>query len=258
MSSFYEMPDLESGFMILNHDTPNRWQTRIESVLVRKGSDHGSEYSYLSHECRSENVGEDPFGHADALFVGISTWAGNFFLGSGSSLLRKNKKFNPRETQNKFLVSCASRSIKYLDFDDVLTYLQRDCDFNYEPIYTEIEFCINDHCYIVYTPCRYLNFPSSLESSERYLQPISGYILVESQERFFLGYVVSHIVDGETKTVQFRVIDQLNYFDTIGGLGWLGSLCKKIMPVKFYSEGYTPVIGVDQTRIKCRFYRYAS
>ena len=257
MSSLCEVPDLESGFMILNRDTPNRWQTRIESALVRKESNHGSEYAYLSHECRSENVGEDPFGHGDALFVGISTWSGNFFLGSGSSLFRKNQKFHPRETQNEFLVSCKSRAITYLDFDNVLTYLQRDCESSYEVIYTEIEFCINNQEYLLYTPCRYINFPNPLEPSKRYLQPISGYVLLEDVGKFFLAYVVCHIAEGETRTVQFRALDQLNYFDTVDGLGWVGSLFSKVSPLTLFSGGYRRVSGIDQSRSRCRFYRYA-
>ena len=62
-----EVPDLENGFMLLNHNRANSWQTRIEAVLTKTDHDGVEKYAYLSHDCRSENVSEDPFTFLQAL-----------------------------------------------------------------------------------------------------------------------------------------------------------------------------------------------
>jgi len=82
-------------------------------------------------------------------------------------------------------------------------------------------------------------------------------VLLEDVGKFFLAYVVCHIAEGETRTVQFRALDQLNYFDTVDGLGWVGSLFSKVSPLTLFSGGYRRVSGIDQSRSRCRFYRYA-
>ena len=55
-----EVPDLENGFMLLNYNRANCWQTRIEAVLTKTCRDGVEKYAYLSHDCRSENVSENP------------------------------------------------------------------------------------------------------------------------------------------------------------------------------------------------------
>ena len=173
-------PDLEYGYMILNHNTDNRWQTKVESVLSQLQDDGTEQFSYLSHECRSEDVNENSFKHEDSEYICFSTWSGNYILGAGSSL-RKNPKFEPRKSSNIHFIKCTHRQTKYLGFSDVLDNLHSDCSQGYKPLYLEFNY---QHCgssYKLFTPCRYLNFPNPDLQPLRYLQPICGYVLYEEQ-----------------------------------------------------------------------------
>ncbi len=200
------VPYLENGFVILNHDTDNRWVTRVEASLKRSRRDGTYEFSYLSHECISENVGADPFGHEDPdLFVGMSTWSGNYLMGAGNSILRKNPKYEMRKTEKRYLVSCKERLVCPYSFDDVFSNAREDCRQGFSQIFSELSYTSNGTKYSVYTPCRYLNFPPKWAKGRRYLQPISGHVLFEEKERFYLAYVVAYIEEGVTKSIQFRL-----------------------------------------------------
>ena len=258
-----KVPDLENGFMILNHNTANRWQTNIEAVLVkeagaknRDGSDDQDQYSYLSHECRSENVGEDPFDHADALYVGISTWSGNLVFGSGSSIWRKSPKFQMRGTNNQHVVNCEEVNAKFVSFDEVLRNLQSDCSYGFRRLYTELIYTHLGVTYRLYTPCRYLNFPNPELEKKKYLQPISGYVLLEEEEQFYLAYVVAHIADGETKSIQFRLHEQTNYFKTVARENKYSLIPRLVnaLPTMFYAAGYERVVRVTDSDMRCRFF----
>ena len=83
------VPDLQDGFMVMGYDDPNRWQTGVECVLARRVPGQTEvQYAYLSHECRAEQVCEDPFGHrGEYEYVGVSTWADNYAIRSGPSVI---------------------------------------------------------------------------------------------------------------------------------------------------------------------------
>ena len=167
-----KVPDLQNGFMLLNYNTANRWQTRIKAVLVKEGSDGKEKYAYLSHECRAEYVSEDPFSHADEEYCGISTWSGNYLMGAGSSLFRENSKYQTRKTDNKHVVSCEKRNAQLLRFDEVLSSLQTDFRYGYKQLYTELIYTHLGATYRLYTQCRYLNYPNPRLETKKYLQPV--------------------------------------------------------------------------------------
>jgi hypothetical protein len=254
-----QVPDLENGFIILNYDTDNRWVTRVEASLKRERPGGVSEYAYLSHECRAENVGEDPFGHGDAFFLGISTWSGNFLMGGGSSILKKSPKYQTRRTERRYLVSCEDRAVRPLTFDEVLSNVQDDCRRGYNQIFSEVSYTYLGARYSICTPCRYLNFPPRELEGKGYLQPISGHVLFEEEERFYLAYVVAYVEEGVTKSIQFRVVEQTDVFRTVPGLGrrrkLLASLLRKL-PTLLYTTGYERVVRMPDADLQCRFYQY--
>ena len=254
------VPDLADGHIILNHNTDNRWQTRIEAVLTRQvaGREEDEQYSYLSHECRSEDVSEDPFQHEDSEYLGISTWDGNYILGAGSSLFRKNPKFYPRKTDNIHLVTCPPRQATFLNFDDVLDSLQTDCKNGYTNLYVKFEYQIGKSKYKIYTPCRYLNFPNPRKQLKRYLQPICGYVLFEQDDKFYLAYVVAYIEAGATKTIQFRLSEQTNYFSTINGSGWKLRAIRKITHALLFTRGFCRVVNPSNKNVRCQFFHFDS
>ena len=263
--SSVKVPDFENGFMMLNHNTANLWQTRVEAVLVkeaggdsRDSSDDQDKYSYLSHECRAEDVSEDPFREGDYLYVGVSTYSGDCLFGNGSSLRRKSPKFQMRGTNNQHFVNCEEVNAKFISFDEVLRNLQSDCSYGFRRLYTELIYTHLGVTYRLYTPCRYLNFPNPELEKKKYLQPISGYVLFEEEEQFYLAYVVAHIADGETKSIQFRLHEQTNYFKTVAW-GKKYSLIPRLLnalPAVLYAAGYERVVRISGSDMQCRFFSY--
>jgi len=250
------VPDLETGFMILNHDRDNRWQTPIEAILSKTTEDNRKEFAYLSHECRSENVDEDPFAHEDSEFLGISTWSGNYLMGSGSSLFKQNPKFMTRKTKASYFVSCEPRTANFIDFDNVLSFLQTDCAINYKPLHMELSFNSSGTRYKLYSRCRYLNFPNPNLTNQRYLQPISGYVLYEEAETFYLAYVVCYMRSGLTKTIQFRLSEQIDYFKTINHPGAMLRSFLRCIPPLLYTRGFRRVAKFTSPEVECRFFVY--
>lgn len=225
------LPDIQDGFMVLNHDRKNRWTTPIECLLVRKKDGENESRSYLGHECRAELVGEDPFSHPGGNYehVSLCTWAGNYYIRSGFyslgfKLSRKHSRKYSKETYQKidfdFRVSCTDREVHYLPFEDLISLLQKDFIGGYRKIYMEITFQQSGFIYKVYTLCRYINFPNPEKEkvrnqkrhkyeNENYLQPISGYVLYEDNDHFYVAYVVAFVLDGVAKSVQFKIRDTI-------------------------------------------------
>ena len=216
------VPDLQNGFMILNHDAPNRWLTGIECVLARRESPGAEEQrAYLSQECRAEQVCDDPFSHAGEYeYVGISTWSGNYALRSGSSITgvkspEKADEGGPDLSHEKvdrnFVVSCSDRQARQVSYEEVQRLLQSDFEDGYMRLYMAISFRQRGHAYVLYAPCRYINFPNPRSAAGDYLQPISGYVLYEREDRFAVAYVVCHIAEGRTRALQFKLRPRTSY-----------------------------------------------
>ena len=239
--------------MILNHNTDNRWRTPIEAVLCRHSDSGSPEYAYLSHECRSENVGPDPFGRSDSEYVGISTWDGNFILGAGSSLFRKSPKYEPRRTDNHHFVYCPRNRAVVLSFDEVLEHLQNDHQ-GLARLCVEFSYQVKSTRYTIYTTCRYLNFPNPELQTCAYLQPICGYVLFEEKGKFFLAYIVAYIEAGIAKTIQLRLSEQVDFFQTLSHPGKKLRMLMRILPEFLYARGFSRVVRLSEGSLGCRFF----
>ena len=62
--------------------------------------------------------------------------------------------------------------------------------------------------YVLYAPSNYVNFPHPTKGIRS--MPISGYVLIEKSGRFYglCGFVDRR---GQTKSLQFKVRDQVTY-----------------------------------------------
>jgi len=262
-------PDLQDGFMVLSDDTDTPWQTGIECVLVRRRNEEEEERAYLSHECRAEAVGDDPFSHpGNYEFVGISTWIGNYILRSGPSLFSFNPIKNFRKkipegcyqrTDNKYFISCNDRNIQYLDFDEVITFLQQKSQSGYKKLYMELKFRKFGYNYVLYAPCRYINFPNQNYKIRKYLQPISGYVLYEKHDKFFISYVVSHVANGLTKAIQFKIRDRVDFIETKSNFKMFKLfkvLNKVLFSAFFVTHDFCRTDKINDEEMQCNFFCY--
>ena len=217
------VPDLQDGFLIFNYDgvidhkvSTNRWCESVECVLERKsaGSD-GRQRAYLSQECRAEMVGHDPFGHrGNYEWVGISAWNGNYHLRSGPG--NQPEKFCEKMPPDLTIkVTCPDRKARRLSFEETLQLLQSDFRGGFKQLYLAVTYHLGGYEYHLTAASRYINFPHPQKSVQPYLQPIQGYVLYEQDGRFYTAYVVAWIEQGQTKSLQFKVRDQVTYGKTV-------------------------------------------
>ncbi len=222
------VPDLEDGFIINSFDSRNRWRTNVECVLKRTDGSGEEEYSYLSSECRAESVSEDIFStniprrnlHE---FCRVVTWDGTLILRHGSVLYGMNpfiSRQHPSEKRYRIMdrpngsvnyVGCDLKNAKYLSFEDAFLHVDKGA---HNRIYMDIEYFQGDHTYNLYAPARYTNYPNIEMQAEKYLQPISGYVLHEFNSRFYLAYVACHIRKEGTRSTQFICRDQIGFLGT--------------------------------------------
>ena len=217
--------DLENSHIVIgsgHEDTINRWQTSVECVLSRTNSHDEKQYAWLSHECRSEHLSPHIFDDEYYEFVVVKGWNGTVYLRGGSY----NYGFNPIKNflgeapqtthENGDLgveVYCKERKARKLGFDEALEFFQKEDENKTNKIYMAVEYEKGSHKYELLAPCRYTNYPHS-SKNEKYLQPISGYVLFEDQERFFLSYVAAHIRKDGTKSIEFRVREMTSFINT--------------------------------------------
>ena len=236
----YCLPDLENGFMVMGDKIDYRWRTTIQSVLAK---DNAS--AYLAHHCLAEIISEDPFSHPGIYEAAIiDTWSGQY-------ILRSNL------VNDKFIygikVFCNKIKVEYLSFEQVIKLIEED---SFRKIYMELTYKQDGSEYRLYTPCHYINF----SKKRGFIQPISGYVLYEKDDKFHMAYVVTYIKDGSCKAIQFRM--RMKYFDLKGKIGKLATLFRMLEKYKKLNLNNRFFKGIDfygLVKIKggeCRFFYY--
>ena len=256
-------PDLENGFIINGYDIPNRWRTNVECVLERRGEGRDRQFSYLSNECRAESVSGTIFDGRLYESCVLTTWDGIFNLRHGSY----THGFNPAKNATRRMpespyedsglttfVRCAERPVHLLSFEEAFAFF---CDGPSNNIYMRVDYELGGFEYSLYAPCRYTNYPNVDLISERYLQPISGYVIVELDDRFYMAYVAAHVKEDVTEATEFICRDRLSFVQTkpkTGSVFWLFSLLDKVLLKRvFVTDEFHRVLRVDGD---CTFFTY--
>ena len=241
------VPDLQDGFMVINHDgvidkklNENRWFTPVECVLSRKTAGQSQDQrAYLCHECRAELVGEDPFGHqGNYEWVGLSAWDGNYAIRSGPGHGNQPlQQYGKMPSDMTIKVACPDRKAKALSFAEVLAMLQSDFKAGYQRLHMAISYRQDGYDYVLYAPGNYINFPHPTKGIRSYLQPITGYVLYDMGGRLYTAYMVAWIERGQTKSLQFKVRDQVTYGETV-------------------THDFNRTVRIDDKQMKVEFFVY--
>ena len=86
--------------------------------------------------------------------------------------------------------------------------LCRRCRDNF--IYMQVEWKINSASYKLICPCRFINFPNPNKNDNRYIQPISGNVLVEYEHRFYIAYVAAHVTKKCAEKTELILRDRIS------------------------------------------------
>jgi len=250
-------PDLKDGFMVNGIGTANRWTTEIRSVVEERGTADGA--AYLSQECRVENV---PFMSADPdsggpIFDGAKPWEFVVYLagsktcqistadievveqnliGAGQTIDEMVVPSTLHEAECLSEAVCSRREIREISYAEALTALQHD-RLNLRDTFMKVSWSRLGKTYDLYCPCRYINYPDPERGESRYLQPISGYVLVPLKDDVYVLAYVAAATDFAGRTVvEFNFRRYRNAFmwlaaraeATEGSPGGFGDLARQL------------------------------
>lgn len=219
-------PDLKFGFIVNNLSKANSWTTEIQSVLV---DEDGGERTFLSHECRQENVtlsdqqSAATILQADKPYEFLTYTQGERFYQIGS--LDAPTTFfgqqsgpaggvpTPHGAPDWLSAACCDdRAITELGFAEVLAGL-RGRRLAIRELFLRLRFRHAGRRHALYCPSRYVNFANEAIAQTPYLQPISGLVAMPGGESVTFGYIMAAIDPSGTRRVEFAAA---RYVDLYG------------------------------------------
>jgi hypothetical protein len=207
------VPDIKNGITHNGEERDNRWQSFIESCLIK--TENGSDkHAFLATPCRGEHVSSQSIFSPDYYEYAVAyTWDGPIQIKTGAGLhhsfLKRIRSYGP--ARNNGSVETRNVSVKRHDFDNILAVLQsQETKDNF--IYMQVEWTANGCSYKLICPCRYINF-SHVKNDKPYIQPISGNVLVEIDNRFYLAYVSVHVTEHGTERTELNLKEHVSLFN---------------------------------------------
>lgn len=261
MEKYTHLPNIKDGLIINAINGTNRFQTFIESCLIRV--EHGTEkIAYLCTSCRSENVDPEmgPNGvliskrFADVAYA--QTWKGSFVIRSGPGLYHPFRKKSAEGLhyqkciEGQGIIHAPKVPVNYLTFSDLFEILQSDINGRDNFIYMAISWKMQNSFYVVVCPCRYLNFPHPDQNCRPYIQPISGKVLIERNDRFHKAYVVSLLTrDDKPIRTELCLEQSISVFDAKKGVANRAVALIKFLTFPFreyfLTDEYSEIIQIE-------------
>jgi hypothetical protein len=210
--------DLKNGYLQMGWQDQGRqtniWQTFIECMLIRNETDK----AFLATNCRAESVSDEIpiFGGRQADVSIVKGWDENHIIRAGAGIYYPFRSYLSEtahywEYNGGVKVVGKERPVKVWTVEEVLKVLREGYDNNF--FYWSIKYDYNGYSYELITLCKYINFPANQEDSG-YIQPISGYVLFEDQDTFFIAYVSAHIKSDRKISVEILKRKPIYLFDT--------------------------------------------
>jgi len=267
------------GFVINDINGANRWQTFIESCLIK--NENGIEkIAYLSTSALAEMVSPNKiFGNKLCDGAIVNGWDQAMMLRSGAGLYHP---FRLKKSEGRHrTVACSEggvyssvyapkTEVKFITFKELYKLLcsapkQRD---NF--IYMLVSWKSDQNTqYSIICPCRYINFPNPNidvdtaaiiwpnKPTEEYIQPISGSVLVEYRQRYHKAYVASHVTKTGMLHTELCIQDSISYFDTKRGISSKAMKIMKLLtaPLSYFlmTDEYHKVLSI---KAECSFFVY--
>lgn len=216
--------NLENGYMSFDSGS-YQWRTHIQAILIRDNS----QIAFLSANCRAERVydsatkNQEIIGKRFAEISLIKSWAGDFVIRSGAAVSHPfHKKMTALMHKSLYRGTITTRSEKIeitkISFADMLLRLRNGLIDS--PYYMSVTYTLQSHTYEIICRCPYINFSNATETSGAFIQPISGYVLVEDLNTFYIAYIVLYINESGVQSAEIvkRIpVDILSLKQAVGG-----------------------------------------
>ncbi|MHA1598620.1 MAG: hypothetical protein ACTSV1_07845 [Alphaproteobacteria bacterium] len=205
-------PDMERGFITNGINASNVWNTEIQSVSCER-KDGGDEWSHLSHECRFEHVlfnasvdgdglpifaGKRPFKFLtfskDNVYYQIPSIDGavDALIFSSFQSIDVGGALIPVPSRGEgwdCKVTCEMRRVDRLEFDRVHTMTAAG-EVSPRNIFVHVDFDNHGTGVDLYFPCRYMNYSHPQLRQWKYMQTISGDVLMPFGNSYIYGSIV--------------------------------------------------------------------
>jgi len=224
------------------------WKTNIKSILSTENKKF-----FLLKECRAESIGEHPFfNHPGRYeFLGIvEDDKTHFIRTSHVDSNRGNVQLHAQSKTKKYLVES---NVNYLSFEKTYEIISSGKINN---IYCEIEYEHEAKKYSLITKCEFVNYDNE-KSSDKYLQPIMGYVpfILKNQLRY--GYVVLNTNGKSNGCLEFLLNEKTAIFNIYPKQNPIKFILKKILNIfLFYAKknDFTKLISIKESKINFFLY----
>ena len=228
-------------------DKRNFWRTNIKSILSTE-----NKKIFLVKECRAELVGEHPFFHPGRYeFLGIIEDDKTHLI--KTSVVDGNKgntQLNAQLKNKKYIVES---NVNYLSFEKIHEIVSSGKTNN---IYCEIKYEYEGIKYSLITKCEYINYNAE-KNSDKYLQPIMGYVpfILKNQLRY--GYVVLNVNEKKNGCLEFLLNEKTAIFNINPKQNLIKFFIKKILNIFLFftkKNDFTKLISIKESKINFFLY----
>ena len=262
-------PDLLRGYMINGGNNQNLWQTDIQNVLSRQDQGGQTTWANFAKSCRAEYISPvQIFGNGFFEAAVVQDWNGTIMVRNGTAVVtilpwqKKSIAAMRKAALPESLIKCPEVDVKELSLDQFLEEFHSPTEERNNDLFVRFTWQFQGYKWQTLARSQYTNFSRRDGMGETYVQPITGPVLVGSNNKAWsVGYIAAYLDKLGTKTQEAIVrkpVSNIAIQKTFSGQiskGVLGLL--SLLGIGYISktEDYTERISLGED---CQFYRYIS
>tara|TARA_E500000178_G_scaffold353906_1_gene421118 strand:- start:94 stop:822 length:729 start_codon:yes stop_codon:yes gene_type:complete len=234
--------DIENSSVYLLGET-NCWRANVKSVLFSKDKSF-----ILTKECRSETISSsNPFEIDDRNEVIALIENDQVYILRSNSISSNSKYETTREDKIKAFKYLPEKNFNALEFKQAHNLISSR---EVKNIICKLDYKLDDESYSLISKCEYINF-NIQSSSNKYLQPIIGYVPFILNAEKKVAYVACNLNEEKNSDIFFIVRDRTPIFN-IKKNSFFKNFIKKILNSCFFflkKKEFTKVIQIKEYKM---------
>lgn len=243
------MINIDNSFIHLFGNNTDGWRTNIKCVLSTKNKNF-----FLVKECRAESMSQRPFFFHQGRYEFLAIVENEKVHVIRTSATDGNDSNIQLDSSLKNIKYKIENDVNPLSFEEVHEILLTGKTIN---IYCEIEYDYEGIKYSLISKCEYLNY-SLKKNSDKYIQPIFGYVPFIQKNQIKYGYVVLKTFGIKNGYLEFLLNEKTPIFDVNPSQNLFKTNIKKFMNTLlfFYKKNdFTELVSIKESKINFFSYR---
>ena len=236
------MLDIENSSIYLIGEQ-NSWRANVKSVLYAKDKS-----IILTKECRSEAISSsNPFHLSDRNEVMALIENDQVYLIRNNAVSLNSKYKITREDKIKAIKNLAEKNFNNLEFNQAYSLISTRKVKN---IICKLDYKLDNESFSLIMKCEYINF-NTHSSSNKYLQPIIGYVPFILNGEKKVAYVVCNLNLEKNSDIFFIIRDSSHIFNLKKNSFFVNSI-KKIFNNFFFflkKSDFTKVVKIKEYKM---------